>query len=69
MQVVSKNIDLPEYQGEATEVAIKKCEEAARHIQGPVLVDDTSLCINAMGGLPGPYVKWFEKKIGPEGEH
>ena len=50
-------------------MAIKKCEEAARHIQGPVLVDDTSLCINAMGGLPGPYVKWFEKKIGPEGEH
>jgi len=26
---------------------------------GPVLVDDTSLCLDALGGMPGPYVKWF----------
>jgi inosine/xanthosine triphosphate pyrophosphatase family protein len=25
-------------------------------IQGPVLVEDTCLCFNALNGLPGPYV-------------
>ena len=33
----------------------------------PVLIEDTSLCFNAMKGLPGPYVKWFWKNIGCEG--
>ena len=30
-------------------------------------MEDTSLCFNALGGLPGPYIKWFLKKLGPEG--
>lgn len=25
-------------------------------VQGPVLVEDTCLCFNALGGLPGPYM-------------
>lgn len=25
-------------------------------VQGPVLVEDTCLCFNAFGGLPGPYM-------------
>lgn len=31
------------------------------------LVEDTSLCFNALKGLPGPYVKWFLEKIGLDG--
>ena len=31
------------------------------------MVEDTSLCYNAYGGLPGPYIKWFLKKLGHEG--
>jgi hypothetical protein len=31
------------------------------------MVEDTSLCFNAMGGLPGPYIKWFLKKLGHDG--
>ena len=27
-------------------------------LQGPVLVEDTSLCFNALNGLPGVYIKW-----------
>ncbi len=34
---------------------------------GAVMVEDTSLCFNAYKGLPGPYVKWFLQKVGPEG--
>jgi inosine triphosphate pyrophosphatase len=70
-EVVSKNIDLPEYQvkclkfyykivrisgknggifqGTPEEVCREKCREAAKRIQGPVIVEDTCLCFNAMG--------------------
>ena len=27
-----------------------------RQVQGPVLVEDTCLCFNALQGLPGPYM-------------
>ena len=36
-------------------------------MEGPVLVEDTSLCFNAYGGLPGPYIKYFLKAIKQEG--
>ena len=65
--MTSQDIDLPEYQGEPEEIAEKKCKLAAEHIGGPVLTEDTSLCFNALGGMPGPYIKWFLSKIGPEG--
>ena len=32
-----------------------------------MLVEDTSLCFNALGGLPGPYVKWFLDEMGSAG--
>lgn len=65
--LVAQKIDLPEYQGEPDEISIQKCQEAARQVQGPVLVEDTCLCFNALGGLPGPYIKWFLQKLKPEG--
>merc|ERR1712166_1718580 len=40
---------------------------AAKEVGGPVFVEDTSLCFNALGGLPGPYIKWFLDKTGHEG--
>lgn len=60
---------MPEFQGEADEISIEKCKVAAKEIGGPVIVEDTCLCFNALGGLPGPYIKWFLKKIKPEGLH
>ncbi|KAG6922831.1 inosine triphosphatase, partial [Chelydra serpentina] len=66
-RLVAKKIDLPEYQGEPDEISIQKCREAANQIQGPVIVEDTCLCFNALGGLPGPYIKWFLEKLKPEG--
>jgi inosine/xanthosine triphosphate pyrophosphatase family protein len=38
-----------------------------QQVQGAVMVEDTSLCFNALGGLPGPYIKWFLEKTGHEG--
>ncbi|XP_066261770.1 inosine triphosphate pyrophosphatase [Euwallacea similis] len=66
-EVISKKLDLPELQGEIDEICIKKAKTAYKQIGGPVLVEDTCLCFNALKGLPGPYIKWFLEKIGPEG--
>ncbi|CAI4232076.1 unnamed protein product [Auanema sp. JU1783] len=61
------DIDLDEYQGTPDYVAERKCQQAAKLLNGPVLVEDTSLCFNAMNGLPGVYIKWFLKGVGREG--
>ncbi|KAJ8038892.1 Inosine triphosphate pyrophosphatase [Holothuria leucospilota] len=69
VKVEARSIDLPEFQGEPEFISVAKCKEAIKHIDGPVIVEDTCLCFNALGGLPGPYIKWFLKKLGPEGLH
>jgi inosine triphosphate pyrophosphatase len=55
--LVSQKLDLPELQGEPDEVSKEKCKVAADIVKGPVIVEDTSLCFNALGGLPGVYIK------------
>ena len=67
VDIISKKIDLPELQGEPDEVSREKCRLAAAQLQCPVMVEDTSLCFNALGGLPGVYIKWFLEKTGHEG--
>eukprot|EP01083_Nonionella_stella_P312377 1117010_1 len=67
ISVQQRKIDLPELQGEPLEISAEKCRLAAKAIQGPVIVEDTSLCFNALGGLPGPYIKWFLGKTGHDG--
>jgi len=61
------SLDLPELQGEPEYIATVKCQFASEQIDGPVIIEDTSLCYNALGGLPGPYVKWFLDKTGLNG--
>ncbi|XP_020677150.2 inosine triphosphate pyrophosphatase [Dendrobium catenatum] len=63
----SLRLDLPELQGEPEEISKGKARLAATEVNGPVLVEDTCLCFNALNGLPGPYIKWFLQKIGHEG--
>jgi inosine triphosphate pyrophosphatase len=67
VEIIAQKIDLPELQGEPEEVAKEKCKIAAQLINGPVLVEDTALCFNALGGLPGVYIKWFQEKLGNDG--
>ena len=68
-KIVAKKIDLPEFQGEPDEISIEKCKIAAKKVNGPVIVEDTCLCFNALGGMPGPYIKWFLDKLKPKGLH
>ncbi|MCJ1256601.1 nucleoside triphosphate pyrophosphohydrolase ham1 [Lignoscripta atroalba] len=65
--VSSTSLDLTEIQGTIEEISSDKCRRAATAVNGPVLVEDTCLCFNALNELPGPYVKWFLKAIGLEG--
>eukprot|EP00211_Chloroparvula_japonica_P015780 CAMPEP_0119131558 /NCGR_PEP_ID=MMETSP1310-20130426/10454_1 /TAXON_ID=464262 /ORGANISM="Genus nov. species nov., Strain RCC2339" /LENGTH=195 /DNA_ID=CAMNT_0007122141 /DNA_START=42 /DNA_END=625 /DNA_ORIENTATION=+ len=67
VNVRNQDIDLPELQGEPEEISRAKCELAMEKVNGPVMVEDTSLAYTALGGLPGPYIKDFLKKVGHEG--
>ncbi|CAJ1967937.1 unnamed protein product [Sphenostylis stenocarpa] len=53
----SLKLDLPELQGEPEDISKEKARMAALQVNGPVLVEDTCLCFNALKGLPGPYMK------------
>lgn len=66
-KIISMKIDLLELQGEINEVSVLKAKEAHKQVLGPVIVEDTALCFNGLKGLPGPYIKWFLDKLGPEG--
>ncbi|MCJ1298152.1 nucleoside triphosphate pyrophosphohydrolase ham1 [Hypocenomyce scalaris] len=73
----SQALDLVEIQGTIEDIASDKCRRAAASVKAPVLVEDTCLCFNALGQLPGPYVyylpllrhtrKWFLQALGHEG--
>lgn len=65
--LTNQKIDLPELQGEPEEVSLEKVKLAVAEIKGPVIVEDTSLCFNALNGLPGVYIKWFLEKTGHTG--
>ena len=70
IEIKQLDIDLPELQGLPEDIVrgkLKLALEKAKNLKGPVLVEDTSLCFNAYGGLPGAYIKYFLKAIKPEG--
>ena len=64
------DLDLPEIQEiDATMIVKAKLEEAFKHHDGPFIVEDTSLYIDGLKGLPGPLIKWFLKTVGIQGLH
>ncbi len=68
IEVTHKKLDLDEIQSVSLEEIVKhKVMEAYKHIQGPVLVEDTSLVFEALGKLPGPLIKWFLQELDNEG--
>jgi len=62
------SVDLPEIQEVNTEaIAKEKALLGAQLANGPCVVEDTSLQFTALGGMPGPYIKWFQQSLGSEG--
>lgn len=47
-------------------IAAHGAREAYAHADGPVLVDDAGLFVDALGGFPGPYSSYVEDTLGIE---
>jgi inosine triphosphate pyrophosphatase len=61
-------VDLPEIQEVLTQaIAKEKALLGTQLVGGPCVVDDTSLEFHALGGMPGPYIKWFQESLKSEG--
>lgn len=66
--IVQMDIELPEIQELDQHVIIRaKLEEATRHHQGEFIVEDVSLALECLNGMPGPLIKWFLRGFGNQG--
>ena len=64
----SRAVDVEEIQSmNPSEVVLAKAKAVAAHVQEPFFVEDVSLDIASLKGLPGPFIKFFVAKLGPEG--
>lgn len=67
-EVERLDLDLAEIQEfDARRIVTAKLAEARRHHAGAFLVEDTSLYLDALNGLPGPFIKWFLDRLGDAG--
>ncbi len=63
--VVQLDVDLPEIQSlDLQEILTAKLEAAYAACSRPVIVEDVSAELEALGGFPGPFIKFAEKSIG-----
>lgn len=61
-------IELEEIQGlDPHTVLAHKLREAQKRHSGACIVEDTSLYIDGMNGLPGPLIKWFFEALDVDG--
>jgi non-canonical purine NTP pyrophosphatase (RdgB/HAM1 family) len=55
-------LELPELQAETVAaVALAKAQAAYTQLGRPVIVEDAGLELYALGGFPGPFIKYWEK--------
>lgn len=65
--VTSTKLDLTEIQSlDIKKIVNHKLQEAFKRIGSPVMVDDVSAELESLNGLPGPFIKFFEQKLGPD---
>ncbi len=61
-------LDLTEIQSlDLAEVVRDKAARAWQRLRRPVLVEDTGLELDGIGGFPGPLVRWLLASVGPAG--
>jgi inosine triphosphate pyrophosphatase len=67
-QIEQLKLDLDEIQSlDPQEVIEHKLAQAAARHDGEFIVEDTSLELTCLRGLPGTLIKWFEQTVGVEG--
>jgi len=63
-----QKVDVDEIQSlDVRTVVEHKVRQAYQLVKKPVLVEDVGLTIDALGRLPGPFVKWFIEDVQLEG--
>lgn len=61
----ARKLDLDEIQSlDVHEIVRHKLRQAYAQVQSPVIIEDVSAELEALKGLPGPFVKFFEKVLG-----
>ena len=67
-EIEQLKIDLPEIQEiDPKKIIEAKIKEASKHHLEDIFVEDQSLHMDCLNGLPGPFIKWFEKSLGNQG--
>lgn len=65
--LTSAHLELMEIQSlDLEEIITHKLKEAFDQIGSPVIVDDVSAELESLNGLPGPFIKFFEQKLGAD---
>ena len=63
-EIQQLDLDLDEIQSlDPQAVIAHKLDQAAQHHDGEFIVEDTSLALGCLGGLPGPLIKWFGQAL------
>lgn len=57
--IIEKSLELPKLQGDPFQVALQICSTAAEILGGPVIIEFTALCCNALNSWPGVTIDWF----------
>ena len=61
----TREVDINEIQSLDLEVIVRdKLERAFNMIHAPVIVEDVAAGLTSLNGLPGPFIKFFEEKLG-----
>lgn len=67
-EIKQLDLDLDEIQSLDPQVVIAhKLSQAATVHSGAFIVEDTSLSLDCLQGLPGTFIKWFLESMGPGG--
>lgn len=67
IEVIPVHRRLPEPQADQLEPVVQAKLEATRDIAGTVLVEDSGLFVDALGGFPGPYSSFVYRTLGVDG--
>ena len=65
--IINRALELYEMQSlDTEEIVAHKLREAYEQVGGPVIVEDVSAELESLNGLPGPFIKFFEQKLGKD---
>lgn len=68
LEIEGTSLEIEEIQSlDPVKVAVEKAKAYFNELKIPLLVEDTSLSFNGLGGLPGPYINDFAKALGNNG--